>query len=322
MKIIKSLHGIGDHVYERPLIKALAEREELYIESPLPFMLSGIENVKFLRTETPWRTQQKQRLIEENFISIEYSQLPEEAFQQITYPPIRPGYPRPNFNRIQRVVRPELEIRFGYGPDNYSRWNLIQCLERQAKVTLSEPIDFAMPDFGPCPVDTGGKKLAIVRPPTDRAEWHTPSRQCLPQYTNRACQMLKAAGYYTVSVADCVQGKEWLVGDAPEADLILHSGELSLVKLMALCQHADVIVGGVCWIVPAGIAFKRNTFIIAGGRLGYDSQFKITDMRMDLEKFTMVHPDPMCQCFEAKHNCYKTISNFDEEFQKFINNAR
>ena len=177
------------------------------------------------------------------------------------------------------------------------------------------PSWFDAPDFGR--VQSVGK-YALLRPVTVRKEWAAKSRNPLPEYVAEAARILRSEGYLVVSVADLQDGEEWLVGETPEADITYHAGELSVEQLMALTNHASVVVGGVGWIVPAAIAYRKNAWIILGGQGGNNAPQKITSPRMDLSGIQFAMPDKFCTCTSHQHNCDKRISNHADKFTDWL----
>jgi hypothetical protein len=91
-------------------------------------------------------------------------------------------------------------------------------------------------------------------------------------------------------------------------NIFIH-GELPVCELLALVRDADLVVGGVGWIVPAGIALKTKTFVLLGGHGGHNAPAKITDPRLDLRYLGFAIPEAFCQCTSMMHNCDKTITD-------------
>jgi len=175
----------------------------------------------------------------------------------------------------------------------------------------------SLPDFGPPPF---AQKYAVIRPATVRKEWAAPARNPKPEYLAYCADQLKRAGYLVISVADLEPGHEVAAGPLPYADIQYHAGELHVKELLRLTQHADVIVGGVGWIVPAAIAQSRPAFIICGGEGGWNHPDVITHPSMDLTKITFIKPDNFCLCRSHQHDCDKTIKDFPSLFDSWILN--
>ena len=116
---------------------------------------------------------------------------------------------------------------------------------------------------------------------TVRTEWRNEARNPRPEYIAAIAAELMDT-HTVVAVADLAPGQEWIVGELPPAHHYFLFGELAVRELLALVRDADLVVGGVGWIVPAGLALKVKTFIVLGGHGGHNAPAKITDPRLDL----------------------------------------
>ena len=204
-------------------------------------------------------------------------------------------------------------VRVAYGPRELAIGSILDAMRRQSGV---RPGSMDLPRFG-SPLRPGNP-TAIVRPVTERAEWHNPARNPDPKYLRAAVDELKRRGYYIVSVADLEPGKEWLVGPEPKADLVLHRGQWDVTQLLGAIQAADVVVGGVGWIVPACIAAGTPLYVIHGGQGGHNHRSKLTAPWMDLSKVGWAEPKKMCMCTNMLHRCNKEIHGFDEGFRAWL----
>lgn len=204
-------------------------------------------------------------------------------------------------------------VRIGYGSRDLATGSILDAMRRQFG---SDPGRFDLPrEKSPLRVN---RPVAIVRPVTERAEWHNSARNPLPEYVTCAARELKRRGYYVVSVADLEPGKEWLVGQPPPADMTLHAGQWTVRQLLGAVQGADVVVGGVGWIVPACIAAGTPLYVIHGGQGGHNHRSKITAPWMDLTKVGWAEPATMCMCTDMRHNCNKEIHGFDAGFRAWL----
>lgn len=205
------------------------------------------------------------------------------------------------------------EIQIVYTRASLRREPITVTLRRKA---AGEPV-FDLPDYGlpPWSVD---RPVAIVRPVTVRIEYPNKARNPKPEYIASASRELKRRGFYVVSIADLEEGKEWLVGDAPDADLVLHNGELNTRQLLAAIQGAAVVVGGPGWIIPACISSGTPLYVALGGSLKYNAPDKLTDPAMDLSKTEWAWPDTPCYCTDFAHSCTKDINGFDAQFTNWL----
>jgi len=197
---------------------------------------------------------------------------------------------------------------------SYTNSCIIEGLEKTSGFKFR---GMSLPDFGSRWI-TG--RYAVIRPSTLRSEWMAAARNPRPEYLVEAACQLHEAGYTVIAVADIDGKNEWPDGEIPPHDMGFLAGELSATEMLRLVQNADAIVGGVGWILPAGIAYRRNSLVICGGEGGWNSPAIITDKRMDLKKTTFAVPDNLCLCRNHRHDCDKKITRFSEICADWIAN--
>lgn len=292
--LVNCMQGIGDQIYARPFIKILAKKNQVYLDSVLPDLYSDIPNVKFLDPGVPkYRTQEK-------------------------------GYYSRTINFTPSPSSFDRTITCHYGRDELKKHGIVSHLEHVFEFDLgSDPISFDLPTWNDAAavVDFSvktDKKIAIIRPVTIRKEWFCSSRAPDPNYINWCARMLMDAGYYVVSIADCVDGEEWIDGDIPPAHQHFHKGELGIYGTLTLIKRAKIVVGGSGFIIPATVSAKTNLFVIFGGRGEYDNPHKVFDLRMNMKKIGWAVPDNFCRCNKMEHDCDKTIKNLDDRFFNFM----
>jgi ADP-heptose:LPS heptosyltransferase len=289
--LVNCYEGIGDSIYARPFIKQLCEDGyDVYLKTVLPELFDDLP-VKFIDPGTvKFRTQ----LVNFSKTAVEFLETPPVTFDRTIF--------------------------YRYGPNDLKKYSIFGCMEQsfgydvgsmQPKMDLSS-------NLPPHELDVSSKKIAIIRPPTVRKEFFCSTRLPLADYVAWCARILKDSGYYVISIADCVEGQEWIDGDEPYADLKLHHGELGLYKTLSLIKDASVVVGGSGFIVPAALAANVPLFTIFGGRGAYDNPHKIFDLRMDLKKVGWAIPDNFCRCDKQIHECDKTITNLDDKFFQFM----
>lgn len=276
---IDGMKGLGDNIYQRPFIKALASEWDVHIASPWPELYDDLP-VKFVQMVTPLRTQAK---------NLKRQQ--------------REWHPRPVG---ARVIQPH------YGRIELKNAGIFSEMQQRFGI---EPAEMDLPAFEN--VIEAPKPICVVRPATLRREWFSSARNPDPAYITRAIERIRV-DYYVISVADLQGTEEYALDPLPEADLMLHAGELNVRNLLGLIQAADLVIGGVGWIVPACIAAKTPLFCILGGNGGYNAPEKITDSRMDLSRLGWARPNSYCYCTNMRHNCDKRINNFDEQFGDYL----
>jgi len=279
---VAGMGGLGDCIYSRAFIKALARtRTVVYVTTPWPQLLADIDNVRFVHSPTGLRTQAKN-----------------VARQPATLWATPP-----------RGLRP---IAVSYGHAALRSGSIVAAMRQCFGV---DPDPWDLPAFAP-PVIATTKPIAVVRPATLRTEWSNPARNPRAEYVAYAAHDLMR-DYHVVSVADLVAGVEWLDGDEPPAHTQFHAGELSATQLLGLIQSARIVVGGVGFVVPACIAASTPLFCVLGGHGGHNHPEKITDPRMDLRHVGFATPDRYCPCENPGHGCNKTITDFGAQWQRY-----
>jgi hypothetical protein len=274
--------GLGDNCYSRPFVRAAAAQYEVHLETPWPELYADLD-IKFIRGNRRLRTQQKNM-----------------ARQQVDL------WSRPG---------PMRELKMSYF--DLASHSIIRSLEvRWAALTVVfDPALFDLPDMGPSPV-ISERPIAIIRPVTVRSEWRNEARNPRPEYIADLARELMAT-HTVVAVADLAPGQEWAVGELPPAHRYFVFGELAVRELLALVRDADIVIGGVGWIVPAGLALKVKTFVVLGGHGGHNAPAKITDPRLDLSRIGFAIPEAFCRCTNMLHNCDKRIADPIGQFSRW-----
>ena len=286
--LIRGLWGLGDNVYQRPFVRAAAAQYEVYLDTPWPELYADLD-IKFVHGSRRLRTQQKNMA---RHTPDRWSLPPRQAKE------IKVSY----FDLKHRSIIRSLEWQ----------WSLLQV--------MFDPALFDLPDMGPAPI-VSDKPIAVIRPLTVRSEWHNTARGPRPEYINQLAEKLMAT-HTVIAVADVVPGEEWLVGQPPPAHHYFMSGELALRELLALVRDADIVIGGVGWIVPAGLALKVKTFVVLGGNGGHNAPEKITDPRLDLSCLGFAIPEKFCRCTNMLHACDKRIADPLGQFHRWSSNLR
>ena len=282
--LIRGMWGLGDNIYSRPFVRAAASKFDVYLETPWPELFADLD-IKFVRGQRQLRTQQK-------------------------------NMRRQDATRWWSQRLPSWQVRLGY--TSLGTHSIIRSLERRwAGIGIGfDPALFDLPDMGPSPM-LADRPIAVVRPATVRTEWCNEARNPWPEYINAIAADLMTT-HQVVAVADLCPGEEWLTGAIPLAHRYFMFGELNVCELLALIKEADVIVGGVGLIVPAGLALHKKTFVVLGGHGGHNAPEKITDPRLDLSRIGFAIPETFCRCTNMLHNCVKDIADPVDQFNRWF----
>lgn len=283
--LIRGMWGLGDNIFARPFVQVAATQYQVHLETPWPELYEDLD-IKFVLGQRRLRTQLKN-----------VARQPRQRW--ICPPSMR-----------------EVQISYARG---LGAMGIIEALERCWWSMLRVAFDpelFDLPDMGPAPLLPGDRPIAVVRPVTVRAEWRNEARNPRPEYIAAIAAELMAT-HTVVAVADLEAGQEWAVGELPPAHHHFVFGQLRVRELLALVRDADVVIGGVGWIVPAGLALGTKTFIVLGGHGGHNAPAKLTDVRLDLSRIGFAMPERFCRCTNMLHNCDKRIADPVGQFRRW-----
>jgi hypothetical protein len=120
-----------------------------------------------------------------------------------------------------------------------------------------------------------------------------------------------------VSVADLAIGQERALKPLPYADVTYHAGELPVEMLLGLVNGAAGLVGGVGWIVPAALAYRKPLFLIYGGWGYSNGPHRLFGPGVEHGFIDEVLPDEFCRCNSNSHDCNKRIRNLGDRARAF-----
>jgi hypothetical protein len=280
--LIQGMWGLGDNVFARPFVRAACERYDVFLETPWPELYEDLP-IKFVRLDRPrkLRTQQK-------------------------------NVAKQPAGRWVEAPRGRHWLKVSYGQE-LKRITIVEAIAKKFALfgVYSDLRPFDLPAFAAPFICE--KPVAVIRPATIRTEWLAGARNPEPQYLEQISEAL-ADSHEVVVVADLADGHEMLVGRMPFGHRYYVRGELGVTALLGLVRAADVVIGGVGWIVPVSIAYQRKAFIVLGGLGGHNHPNKITDPRMDLSRIGFAYPRSFCLCTNPSHSCVKTIPNLMQQF--------
>ncbi|MCK1684250.1 hypothetical protein IVA87_33910 [Bradyrhizobium sp. 147] len=283
--LIRGQWGLGDNIFARPIIRACVAKYDVWLETPWPELFEDLP-LRFVAAKRNLRTQMRN--------------VARQSPARWSAPP--------------HGIR---EIRLGYGHAELARGSIVAALERQVAavgVRLSAPV-WDLPALPASPI-AAERPIALVRPVTVRGEWRNEARNPRPEYVAEIAQQLMQT-HHVVVAADLAAGHEWLEGELPPHHQAHLKGEFAVRELLGLVAAADVVVGGVGWIVPASIALGSAAFVILGGHGGHNAPNVITDPRMDLSRIAFATPREFCQCTSLLHRCDKTIQDLPAQWSAF-----
>lgn len=282
--IVRGMLGLGDNIRQRALLRQLMTRHEVWLESSWVSVYHDLiaAGLNVVRKDTRLRTQGKNAEREAAQFS---SRRPPAGAR-----PINVWYPPQRVRATGSVLAAMCES--------------VRCDVRTADFRLPVPASWrtALAErLAPYHID---KPIMLYRPLVDRPSDWTGCNARNPDHAAYA-ELYRSVRdrFCVVSVADLVPGKEWIVGEAIEADITFHAGELPFEELAALTEASALVfcspgfAAVLAQAVGAPVAcifggYENSSFFFAGAKsapvLGIDP----------------IHP---CECFRHDHSCNKTI---------------
>lgn len=272
--VIVGMHGMGDCIHQRAIVREYMRRGTVYLKTPWPELYHDLRGsrLKLLRPDTRLRTQAK------NAARADFDLVPMPSgacVVNVKYPPAAV--------RLHRGVLPAMAAQCGVpGVTDYA---LPVPSEWQHGLDL--------------PTD---RPVIVYRPMVERREWggcaaRNPSREA---YVAALRAIRDEMGAFVVSVADIEQGKEWIVSDDIGADMELHSGELAIKQLCALWRDASLIYSAPGFGLVLAQAVGTPVVSLFGG---YEKAYSFRDDAITCK----IEPDDGCDCFTHDHGCGKRL---------------
>lgn len=280
---VTGMHGMGDNLHQRAVLRQLMVREPVFLETPWPCIYEDMvgPRLTLLNKNTILRTQLKNAKRE----AAKYSLV-----------------------RIPVGARP---LRISYSPQQVRDAGSVL-----AAMCGVAGVDYTSADFRlPVPDDWCArarvwterwrptKPLMIYRPLNERTEWKgCPVRN--PDHRHYA-DLFRAIRdrYFVISVADVQPKAEWLVGEQVQADATCHAGELDFETLAALTYSAELVFTSPGFAVILAQAVGTAAVCVFGG---YEDSRSFTGGAR-FSPYLGIDPIHPCQCFSHTHACRKQI---------------
>ncbi|TPJ86952.1 MULTISPECIES: hypothetical protein [unclassified Mesorhizobium] len=279
---IRGMHGLGDNLHQRAIIRQLMPRFDVYLESswiaPYHDLIAG--GLKVLHKRTSLRTQAKNADRERNLFW--RGSVPIARQMQISYSP-----------DLVRECGSVLAAMCRTADVDYARADFRLPIPAEWRERADRLIDFWQPT----------KPILIYRPLNERTEWGGCQARN-PDYDAYASLFASIRDqFFVVSVADLVPKKEWMVGHPIKADVECHSGELDFETLVALASRSAMVYSSPGFAVILAQAVGTPVACIFGG---YEDSTSFAGGAR-YSPYLGIDPIKPCQCFSHKHDCQKEI---------------
>lgn len=281
---VHGMHGMGDNIHQRALVRQLMERHEVWLDTPWPSIYHDLvgDRLKLVSKGSSLRTQAKNAVRERDLFHAARLPMSGRAIQ-VHYPP-----------QLVRQHRSVLKAMLA------------------AVGASTRRIDFRMPikpewealaDAWLARWGNPTKPLMIYRPLVTRKEWSGTAARNPDHAAYQALYRAIRPEFFVVSIADLAPGAEWLALDEPDVDVRLHGGEIVFEALAALFTRAALVFTAPGFPVVLSQAVGAPHVAIFGG---YERAYSFS-AGADFAPHLYVEPVRGCDCFEHHHPCEKRI---------------
>ena len=265
---IKGMHGMGDCLYQRAIVRQHMRAHEVFLQTPWPELYHDLRGprLKLIKPETRLRTQAK-------------------------------NIARAEFDNVRVPTAPTIDVRYPPAAVRQHR-GVLAAMAAQCGVPGANDFALPVPDDWQHGLDLpAGRPVILYRPLVVRKEWSAASRN--PEagaYVAVLQAVRERLGAHAVSVADLEPGKEWITSPDIGADLELHAGELDIKGLAALTRDAALVFAAPGFAVVMAQAVGAPCISMFGG---YQMAYTLPDS----SKILKIDPDSPCDCFTHTHGC-------------------
>lgn len=147
------------------------------------------------------------------------------------------------------------------------------------------------------------KPIMVVRPLVERKEWGGCAARNPDREMYRMLFDSIRDDYFVVSIADLIPEVEWLACDQLGADVEIHDGSMSGLKLASLVQHAALVFCSPGFAAPLAQACGTPLACVFGG---YESGYSFS-AGAKLAPYLPIEPIVPCDSFSHDENFDKTI---------------
>lgn len=282
--LIQGMHGMGDCLHQRAVLRQLMTRHTVTLETSWPAMYHDLieDGLRVVRRPVALRTQTKNAIRES---------------EAVKFSPLHP---------LTRAGK-----RISYGGAQVQQTASKTILEAMCNVTGCNfaEADYRLPvpdawhsllnaTLGGWPVSARAqeKPWMFFRPLVARPEWRgSIARNAEPGAYHELFNSIRD-DFFVVSVADLADGQEWLVGPDAKADLSFHRGELVFEALAALAQRSALVFTSSGFASILGPAVETPTVSVIGG-------YETTVCHSSGAKFApylAIGPKVECNCWTSR----------------------
>ena len=279
--LVHGMHGLGDNLHQRSVVKHLMQTQEVFLETPWPCVYHDLigDDLHVITKGSRLRTQAKNA-------DREADKFYKGPFQ-----------------------RPTRELQVAYAPDMVRKHtSVLAAMSAQTGTKMgnfSIPVPEAWTELAEAALANrhNGKPILIYRPLMDRSEWGG-CKARNPDHTAyaRLFESIREK-FFVISVADLVDGKEWLVHQGFDVDLEFHEGELTFEAMAGLWKMATCVFSSPGFAIVLAQAVGTPSVCVFGG---YENSTSFLGGAA-MAPYLGIDPINPCKCFSHTHACLKAI---------------
>lgn len=268
------MHGLGDNIHMRAVVRELIKTREVWLSTPWPFLYFDMPQVRLVRAASRLRTQAKNVAREADHFHADAA--PRMEALQVSYP-------TPLVRQLGSVLA-AMSATCGVPVGDF-RFTSPAAWQDKARALVKTD-----------------KPILVIRPLVARAEWGGAAvRNADPGAYGRLFRALRE-GYFVVSVADIAPPQEWIVAEN-DADLKFHRGELDAEALAGLFSIAAMVYTSSGFAVPLAQAVGTPVVSVFGG---YESSWSFS-AGARFSPYLGIDTISPCACFLHNHACERRI---------------
>jgi hypothetical protein len=249
--VLNGMHGLGDNLHERAIVRELMRRNEVWLKTSWPQIFWDMEReLHLLPLKSPivWMAKNETRTA---------------ALYGRTQPP--PGARTISNGYLSRMPKGVKDYGSVLGTmANVCGVPVVGDFRMPIAPEWSAKADAVLDRLNPT------KRLMIYRPPVAISEANRVSAQAkiarnpdLDAY--HALVSAIRDRYFVISLADMTQVSERLIGPQIEADVEFHHGELDFETMAALTESADLVFTSPCFMTVLAQAVSAPMICVFGG---------------------------------------------------------
>jgi hypothetical protein len=271
--------GLGDNIYARPFVEALARRyRKICVETPFPELYS--DEYLFSKPQTKLLPTQQKNVDEK---PIDFWTTEKKFEKTITLISNRMKTDNWSITEgLQEIIQQHDAVRF------LPPANLLHYDPNPGWAHKIEPI-----------LQSFVKPVCLVKLPTQRKDFNLPARNPHTRYFQLFIENNPQYTYINITQEN---ESEWLEDYVPEG--IDCTMELNLHAMIGAVDSVDMVLCPPSFMLPLSLALHTNCVCIFGG---YCHPELLLDPRIDRDRLCVIAPDPFCHCLKANHNCKKEI---------------